>query len=137
MSVRDWDAAVREARGEPIQFTLGGVTFDVPCPIPAFAFLDYADRTDKPDDVIAGFRDLLVEMLSPAHRPLLIAAIRDSGIGGQTLIELAKWVIEEGTVRPTERRSGSPPSPSANGAATSAGASPSRPGSRRQRTRSG
>lgn len=137
MSVRDWDAAVREAQGEPIRFTLGGVTFDVPCPIPAIAFLDYADKADKPGDVVAGFRDLMLEILPEPTRPLFATAIRVSGIGGQMLVDLVQSVIEEATARPTERPSGSPASASANGARSSSAAS-ARPATvRRRPTRSG
>lgn len=137
MSVRDWDAAVREAQGEPIEFTLGGQHFAVPCPIPAAVFLSFADHQADGAQLTAGFRDLIRDMLEVSQRPLLETAIRDSGISGQLLVDLAQWLIEEATARPTERRSGSPGSVSTNGAATSAAASPRRAGSRRPRTASG
>jgi hypothetical protein len=113
---RDFDAAIREAQKEPLTFTLGGEEFRVPNPLPEGPFLRWA-KTEG-----ATVSDLLCTWLGD-QAEAFIAAHERSGGGLGTMQSIADWVIEESTGRPTQWRSGSPASSSANGTRTSAAAS--------------
>lgn len=115
---RDWDAAVREARGEPIRFVLGGTEFSVPTPVPAAPFLTFTERDHQGTSLVAAFRDLLLDIVEEKQRKQLERAIRTSGISSQMIVDLAEWVVEESTARPTVRLSTSPASPSESGEPT-------------------
>jgi len=136
---RDWDVAIREDRREPVTFVLGGTEFSVPSPLPGTAFLDYAAKGDQS---VATVMSLILDWLDPEGdqaevRERFRAAYRRSRGSVQVLLDLGQWLVEEAAARPTLPPSVSLPSPPRTGVRTSNGASPSKVGSRRQRTRSG
>jgi hypothetical protein len=142
---RDWDAVIRESRGEPIGFVLGGREFSVPTPLSGAAFIDYADRDDQS---APAFLELICNWIDPDGyagvappdeelRSGFREAYRRSRGSVDDLIALTRWIVEEATARPTVRPSGSPGPPLANGASTSAGPSATAVRSRGRTTRSG
>lgn len=102
--VLDFDAAVREAQGEPVRFRLGGQDFACLNPIPAHAALKMVSALNE--DLISPssvWRNYIADCLpDDEDRARLDGAIQSSGIGTQTLVECMKKLVEAATGRPTE-----------------------------------
>lgn len=120
--MRDFDAAVAEAKGEPLVFTLGGVDHSARTPIPASAFLAMLAHETKG-----------VAYLGQAYQDFLCAAVEDpdalrqavtvSQISTDGLLDILRWLVEEGSARPTTRPANSVGSDSETGPGSSAAVS--------------
>lgn len=110
---RDFDAAAREAVGEPLTFTLGGEVFTCAPTLAALPMLKLAKSADKGGaEGVAAFYDFLTAMLVQDDVPRFEAMMQRERIGMEQLSELVAWVVEEATGRPTQRPSDLPERPS-------------------------
>jgi hypothetical protein len=116
MQPRDFDAAVREARREPVSFVLGGQTFSVPSPLPGAAYLEFIDRGET---TAQAFMGLICAWLGDDQATEFRTAYKRSGGDVQLLIDIANYLVEAGSGRPTPTPLGWRESPSMNGATTS------------------
>jgi hypothetical protein len=123
MAHKDFGAARREAVGDPITFSLGGQTFEVPAPFPVLPLMDLAslDPTESGQEAMAAFRDCLLGMIDDTDHARFRKACRTARADADLLGEIVQWVIPQATGRPTERRPSSDDSPSNTGPESSGG----------------
>lgn len=114
MAHRDFRAAVREAVGEPVTFTIGDGNgfreeFTVPTPLPAFPLLDLAaTETDTETAAYAAFGRFIYALIDPADHGRFRHACIKARFNDEEILELTRWLVSEATGRPTSRPSGSP-----------------------------
>ena len=121
MASRDFDAYVAEQSGKPfVTFTLGGTEFHVRNPMPAAPALQFLAAGASS---LADWCDYLSGVLVETHAELK-EAIHASGISAPGLMDIASWVSEESTKRPSEPSSHSRRRPSTTGQRGSSGSRP-------------
>lgn len=110
---KDFDAAAREASGEPLTFTLGGEVFTTTPELPALPMLKLAAAADKEGaEAAAAFYEFVQAMLVPGDAPRFEAMALRTRLGMEALGEVVRWLIAEMTGRPTQRPSDSAERPS-------------------------
>lgn len=130
MPTRDFDAARAERlrQRDPIRFVLGGETFTCLPVIPVGAGLDLADAGHHPMGTV-GYTQALHRFIRSAlvdddlDRFEKVLTSKTDPVGPNDLQELAEWLAEEYTARPTS------PSTDSSGGRQSSG-DPSSNGSR-------
>lgn len=121
MAHRDFRAAVREAVGEPVTFTIGDGNgfreeFTVPTPLPAFPLLDLAATEAGSDaESYAAFGRFLYALIDPADHGRFRKACIRARFNDEEILDLTRWLVSETTGRPTLRPSGSPERSSTTG----------------------
>lgn len=121
MAHRDFRAALREAEGEPVTFTVGDGNgfceeFTVPTPLSAMPLLALAASDAKTEiEVMAAFGRFIFSFLDPADHERFRQACTRARFDEADLLDITKWLIGEATGRPTKRPSGSPERSSTTG----------------------
>lgn len=130
MSFRDFDAARREHEGEPVRFKLAGDTFTCLPVVPVRTAL----LIDQATSAAAAYVDFIAACLIEADRDrfrLLLSTTADE-VTFDEVMEVAAWVGEQLTGRPTTPSDASAAGSSDGGQPSSvepaATASPSPPG---------
>lgn len=123
--MRDFDAAAREASGEPAEFRLGGETFTVRA-VPAGAILTLARNSLDDIGLLESYNNVdacIRACIDPEDLERWEKATFNVQLS--TLLEVVPWLVRVSTGRPTTPPSGSPSQPSADGGESSPTTPPS------------
>jgi hypothetical protein len=114
MAFRDFDSARAATNADPIRFKLGGYTFTCLAQAPIGAALDLA-RAPEPDPLdpnadvtvlACNAIDTFVQRLLASPRDVKrwqkVLRDRKNPVSSEDLVELAFWLAEEYTARPTQ-----------------------------------
>lgn len=104
-SFKDFDAAQREQEQEPIRFRLGGQDFQVRA-VPAGALLRLARMAEAEGaEALVQFDGFLASIIQAEDRERWQSVM--DRVTTATLLDVAQFIIEEATGRPTEQPSAS------------------------------
>lgn len=105
---KDFDAAAREAVGEPLTFTLGGETFTTTPELPAMPMLKLAAKAEEEGPAAAAaFYEFIQAMLAEEDVARFETMATRTRFGMETLKDVVSWLLAEMTGRPTQRPSDS------------------------------
>ena len=107
---RDFDAALREQRHEPIRFRLGGEDFAAAPRLPIGILMAAVTEGLQGAEQLIGFvRSVLTDDEGRARWDALVQR-RDTEVDLATVNDVVDWLVETYTARPTKRPSGLPES---------------------------